>query len=142
MSTGSVSVLGGGSFGTVIANIVAENGYHVNFWMRSEERVAQVNATHENAAYLPGYTLHTNVVAYHDMASAVSDSDLIFVAVPSAYFRAVVRDMLQFTRPDLMLVSLTKGIEAGTFLLMSQVLKQEAPHLFLNLSQDVQLDFS
>jgi len=127
MSTGSVSVLGGGSFGTVIANIVAENGYRVNFWMRSEDLVAQVTATHENAAYLPGYMLNPNVVADHDMASAVIDSDLIFVAVPSAYFRAVVRDMLQYARPDLMLVSLTKGIEAGTFLLMSQVLQQEAP---------------
>jgi glycerol-3-phosphate dehydrogenase (NAD(P)+) len=110
MITGSVSVLGGGSFGTVIANIVAENGFRVNFWMRSEALVAQVNLTHENPAYLPGYPLHPNVVAYHDMASAITDSDLVFVAVPSAYFRAVVRDMLQYARPNLMLVSLTKGI--------------------------------
>ncbi|MDP1929838.1 MAG: NAD(P)H-dependent glycerol-3-phosphate dehydrogenase [Gammaproteobacteria bacterium] len=125
MST--VSVLGGGSFGTVIANIIAENGYLVNFWMRSEVLVEEVNQIHENPQYLPGYRLHENVVAYHDMQKAVANAEVIFVAVPSAYFRTVVKDMLQWSRPDAMLVSTTKGIEAGTFNMMSQVLHQEAP---------------
>ncbi|MGB4247768.1 MAG: NAD(P)H-dependent glycerol-3-phosphate dehydrogenase [Pseudohongiellaceae bacterium] len=128
MSMSTVSVLGGGSFGTVIANIIAENGYIVNFWMRSEALVTEVNQTHENPQYLPGYRLHENVVAYHDMSKAVANAEVIFVAVPSAYFRTVVRDMLQWSRPDAILVSTTKGIEAGTFKLMSQVLSQEAPH--------------
>ena len=125
MST--VSVLGGGSFGTVIANIIAQNGYIVNFWMRSESLVAEVNQTHENSQYLPGYHLHENVVAYHDMGKAVANAEVVFVAVPSAYFRTVVRDMLKWSRTDVILVSTTKGIEAGTFKLMSQVLGQEAP---------------
>lgn len=125
--TGTVTVLGGGSFGTVMANIIAENGYRVKFWMRNEELVAQVNQSHENPHYLPGYRLHSNVVAYHDMEQAVSDSEVIFVAVPSAYFRTVVRSMLAWSRPDAILVSCTKGIEAGTFKLMSQVLQQECP---------------
>lgn len=127
MPMSTVSVLGGGSFGTVIANIIAENGYIVNFWVRSEALVAEVNQTHENPQYLPGYRLHENVVAYHDMSKAVANAEVIFVAVPSAYFRTVVRDMLQWSRPDAILVSTTKGIEAGTFKLMSQVLGQEAP---------------
>lgn len=127
MPMSTVSVLGGGSFGTVIANIIAENGYIVNFWMRSEALVAEVNQTHENSQYLPGYRLHDNVVAYHDMGKAVANAEVIFVAVPSAYFRTVVRDMLQWSRPDAILISTTKGIEAGTFKLMSQVLSQEAP---------------
>lgn len=127
MPMSTVSVLGGGSFGTVIANIIAENGYIVNFWMRSEALVDEVNRTHENPQYLPGYRLHENVRAYHDMSKAVANAEVIFVAVPSAYFRTVVRDMLQWSRPDAILVSTTKGIEAGTFKLMSQVLRQEAP---------------
>lgn len=123
----TISVLGGGSFGTVIANIVAQNGYHVNFWMRNKALVDQVNATHENAQYLPGYTLHQDVTATDDIEQAVSGSRLVFVAVPSAYFRTVVRTMLPALTPDTMLVSTTKGIEAGSFLLMSQVMGQEAP---------------
>ena len=82
-----IAVIGGGSFGTVIANITALNGHSVSFWMRSEDMVAEVNSTHENSAYLPGYILHENVVATADMAEAVADSEVIFVAVPSKSFR-------------------------------------------------------
>jgi glycerol-3-phosphate dehydrogenase (NAD(P)+) len=127
MTMSTVSVLGGGSFGTVIANIIAENDCRVNFWMRSESLAEQVNRTHENVQYLPGYRLHANVVATQDMKVAVEDSELIFVAVPSAYFRIVVKDMQQWSRADVMLVSTTKGIEADSFKLMSQILREEVP---------------
>ena len=129
MPVQTVSVLGGGSFGTVIANIVAQNGYQVNFWMRNKSLVEQVNASHENAQYLPGYRLHEGVVATDDIEQAVSGSRMVFVAVPSAYFRTVVRTMRPALTPDTMLISTTKGIEAGTFLLMSQVMRAEAPDL-------------
>jgi glycerol-3-phosphate dehydrogenase (NAD(P)+) len=127
MAMSTVSVLGGGSFGTVIANIIAENGYRVNFWMRSESLAEQMNRTHENAQYLPGYRIHSNVIATEDMKVAVADSELIFVAVPSAYFRAVVKDMLRWCSKDVMLISTTKGIEAGSYKLMSQILREEMP---------------
>jgi glycerol-3-phosphate dehydrogenase (NAD(P)+) len=127
MPAQTISVLGGGSFGTVIANIVAQNGYQVNFWMRNKALVDQVNATRENAQYLPGYKLHEGVTATDDIEQAVSGSRLVFVAVPSAYFRTVVRTMLPALTADTMLVSTTKGIEAGSFLLMSQVMREEAP---------------
>lgn len=127
MAIRKVSVIGGGSFGTVIANIIAHNGYDVSFWMRSEELAINVNKLHENKTYLPGYILHDRVHATHDMALAVADSDVAFVAVPSSSFRQVVKDMMQHASPDMMLISTTKGIEAGTFHLMSQILSEEAP---------------
>ena len=127
MDISKVAVLGGGSFGTVVANIIAENGYPVFFWMRSREMAHQVNEVRENTQYLPGYHLHENVTATNDMRTAVKDADIIFVAVPSHSFRAVVRLMRHFFPPDAMLISTTKGIEKGTFMLMSQILRQEAP---------------
>lgn len=127
MGEHKVAVLGGGSFGTVIANIIAENGCQVYFWMRSESLAQQVNRDRENAQYLPGYRLHDRVTATNDMATAVADAEVIFVAVPSHSFRAVVRDMLPHAPRSAMLVSTTKGIEAGTFMLMSQILREEAP---------------
>lgn len=127
MPVKTVTVVGGGSFGTVIANIVAENGYRVRFWMRSDVLAAEVNRTRENARYLPGYQLHENIVATHDMQEAVTDAELIFVAVPSAYFRKVLQQMKLFLSPESILVSTTKGIESGSFLLMSQVLREEVP---------------
>ncbi|HBW84515.1 MAG TPA: NAD(P)H-dependent glycerol-3-phosphate dehydrogenase [Gammaproteobacteria bacterium] len=122
-----VAVIGGGSFGTVIANIIAANGHAVHFWMRSESLVSQVNMQHENPEYLPGYSLGERIVATQDMAKAVTDSSVVFVAVPSASFRAVVRQIMKHAAPDVMLVSTTKGIEADSFMLMSEVLKAEAP---------------
>jgi glycerol-3-phosphate dehydrogenase (NAD(P)+) len=122
-----VAVLGGGSFGTVIANIIAENGYPVFFWMRSKDMAHQVNEARENSQYLPGYHLHKNVVATNDMRTAVTNAEVIFVAVPSHSFRAVVRLMRHFAPSKAMLISTTKGIERGSFMLMSQILRQEAP---------------
>lgn len=127
MSTSKIAVIGGGSFGTVIANITAENGFSVSFWMRSEARAERLNRLHENSQYLPDYKLSDRVVATNDMMEAVKGAALIFVAVPSSSFRQVVRDMVPHISADAVLVSTTKGIESGSFNLMSQILQQEAP---------------
>ena len=123
-----ISVIGGGSFGTVIANIIALNGHDVQFWMRSDEQADQVNEHHENAQYLPGYGLSEKVVATEDMESAVAASSVIFVAVPSSSFREVVQQVVKFAPADAIYVSTTKGIESGTFQFMSQILSKEAPY--------------
>jgi glycerol-3-phosphate dehydrogenase (NAD(P)+) len=125
MSVKNVAVLGGGSFGTVIANIIANNGHKTLLWMRDTEQVTSLNKLHENVNYLPGYTLHADVVATDNLEAAVKDVDLIFVAVPSSSFREVVRQMKPLIHEDAILVSLTKGIEAKTFALMSQILSEE-----------------
>ena len=122
-----VAVVGGGSFGTVMANIAAGNGYPVRFWMRSDSLAAAINRDHVNESYLPGYELNELVVATHDMAAAVSGAQLIFVAVPSSSFRAVVSELVKSADSGAIFVSTTKGIEAGSFLLMSQILGELAP---------------
>ncbi len=127
MASKKISVIGGGSFGTVIANIVANNGYDVSFWIRSSKQAAQINEYHENTQYLPGYALNEKVKATLNMADAVDGSGLIFIAIPSMSFREVVRSVVACAPPDALLVSTTKGIEPDSFLLMSQVLAQESP---------------
>jgi glycerol-3-phosphate dehydrogenase (NAD(P)+) len=122
-----VAVLGGGSFGTVIANLVAVNGHRVALWGRNAERVAQINARHENTDYLPGYRLDSRLRATTSLADAVTDTDTVFVAVPSASFRQIVRDVAPLVASRTCLVSLTKGIEPGGFSLMSEILRAEAP---------------
>ena len=127
MPASKVSVIGGGSFGTVLANIAAQNGHDVMFWMRSSQVVEDVNRQHENPQYLPGYELHQKVVASTDMEAAVAGSDIIFVAVPSSSFRQVVQSVAVHAPAQAMLVSTTKGIEPGAFKLMSQILGEELP---------------
>jgi glycerol-3-phosphate dehydrogenase (NAD(P)+) len=125
MPVKNVAVLGGGSFGTVVANIIAHNNHKTLLWMRDKEQVLSLNNLHENINYLPGYKIHEDVVATDDLAAAVKDVDLIFVAVPSSSFRNVVQQMHPLIHKDVILVSLTKGIEAKTFALMSQILAEE-----------------
>ncbi|MDP4651767.1 MAG: NAD(P)-dependent glycerol-3-phosphate dehydrogenase, partial [Haliea sp.] len=123
-----VAVLGGGSFGTVIANIVACNGHRVALWGRNVERVATINEKHENTDYLPGYHLDSRLRATTSLADAVTDTDIVFVAVPSASFREIVRAVYSLVSPQTLLVSLTKGIEPGGFRLMSDILREEMPN--------------
>ncbi len=110
-----------------MANIAALNGLPVSIWMRSAELVESLNASHENESYLPGHKLDDRVVATLSMVEAVGDAELIFLAIPSGSFRAVVTEVMKAASSSAMLVSTTKGIEAGTFKLMSQVLEELAP---------------
>jgi len=127
MTVKHVAILGGGSFGTVIANIIAHNGHQTTLWMRDAEQVEMLNRDRENLTYLPGYTLHEKIQATQDLEAALAGADMVFVAVPSASFRQVVRQMKAYLYPGTILVSLTKGIEDKTFKLMSQILRDEIP---------------
>lgn len=123
----AVAVLGGGSFGTVIANIIACNGSHVSLWLRNEERAASINQHRQNLEYLPGYQLHDNLQATTSLGAAVAGVDILFVAVPSKSFRQVVRDLAGHISTQTLVISLTKGIEARGFKLMSEILREEMP---------------
>jgi glycerol-3-phosphate dehydrogenase (NAD(P)+) len=123
----TVAVLGGGSFGTVIANIIACNGSHVSLWLRNAERAASINEHRQNLEYLPGYVLDDKLQATTSLDVAVEGADILFVAVPSKSFRQVVRDLAGHVSSDTLVISLTKGIEASGFRLMSQILAEEMP---------------
>ncbi len=123
----TVAVLGGGSFGTVIGNITARNGHRVSLWLRNRERAAQINELRENREYLPGYALSENLDATTDLKESVQGADIVFVAVPSSSFRGVVRELAGLLSTDTVVISLTKGIEAEGFRLMSQILREELP---------------
>ncbi len=123
----TIAVLGGGSFGTVIADIAAENGHEVRLWVRRPEMAVAIQTQRENARYLPGLKLHNNLTANSDLREVVADATLVFFAVPSKSFRNVVQQARAFIGPSQRLISTTKGIEPGTLNLMSDVLKDEFP---------------
>ena len=126
-SQSPVAVLGGGSFGTVLANLMAENGLQVRLWMRNEASVNEVYERHRNERYLPGQDLAPTLTATTDLQQALDGVDAVFIAIPSGAFRQVVQQAAAWLKPDQLLVSTTKGIEAGTFCLMSQIIEQECP---------------
>jgi glycerol-3-phosphate dehydrogenase (NAD(P)+) len=123
----TAAVLGGGSFGTVVANIIAVNGNRVRLWLRNAQCCEDIRVHRQNLIYLPDYTLHDNLQATTSLQEAVTSADVLFVAVPSNSFRTVVQQMAEFTHPQALIISLTKGIEPGGFCLMSEILAEELP---------------
>ncbi|MGX1126022.1 NAD(P)H-dependent glycerol-3-phosphate dehydrogenase [Pseudomonas defluvii] len=121
-----VAVLGGGSFGTAVANLLAENGVRVRQWMRDPEQAEAMRCNRENPRYLKGIKLHPGVEPVTDLLATLQGSELIFVALPSSALRSVLAPHAGLLSGK-MLVSLTKGIEAQSFKLMSQILEEIAP---------------
>ncbi|WP_431482203.1 NAD(P)H-dependent glycerol-3-phosphate dehydrogenase [Pseudomonas solani] len=122
----SIAVLGGGSFGTAIANLLGENGKSVQQWMRDPEQAEAIRANRENPRYLKGVKIHPGVEPTTDLDAVLANCELIFVAIPSSALRKVLEPVAGQLKGR-MLVSLTKGIEAQSFLLMSQILEDIAP---------------
>ena len=121
--TEEIGVIGGGSFGTVLADIAARNGFQVKHWMRDPKSVKNINEESENKRYLPGFKLHKNIFASTDI-DTMADCSLVLISVPSTAFRTIT----QYMAPVLgnkIIVTTTKGIEPKTFTLMSDILSQE-----------------
>ncbi len=121
-----IAVLGGGSFGTAVANLLAENGHAVRQWMRDPEQAEAIRTHRENPRYLKGIKIHAAVEPVTDLLATLAGSDLCFVALPSSALRSVLAPHAELLAGKL-LVSLTKGIEAQTFKLMSEILTDIAP---------------
>ncbi|MDM1763181.1 MULTISPECIES: NAD(P)H-dependent glycerol-3-phosphate dehydrogenase [unclassified Acinetobacter] len=123
-----VTVLGGGSFGTAMANTAARNGCDTMIWIRDEAVAEEMNATHLNKRYLPDYPLELSLKAESDLEKAVRDRDIILVAIPSHSFRDVLKKIKPFISAQAV-VSLTKGIEAKSFNFMSDIIRDELPEV-------------
>lgn len=124
-----VAVLGGGSFGTAMAAILASNRHQVRLWVRDPETAAVINSYGENPRYMPGSALPAGVVATEDLAEALAGVTMVFVAVPSKAFASVLAQARHLVAADTMVVSCTKGILEEGFLLMSQLLERDWPHV-------------
>jgi glycerol-3-phosphate dehydrogenase (NAD(P)+) len=122
-----VAVLGGGSFGTVIANMTAEKGIPTSLWVRRAELANDINQQRCNDRYVPNYPLADSLVATDDIESALKDAQVVFIAIPSSGFRAVLNQAKPYLNDEQLIVSTTKGIEAVSFSLMSQIMEQECP---------------
>jgi glycerol-3-phosphate dehydrogenase (NAD(P)+) len=122
-----VAVIGGGSFGSALADILGTNGEAVSLWFRDPKAAAAFNATHENAKYLPGRKLSARITGTASLEDAARGASLVLLCVPSPWFRETARRLAPALNPDQMIVSTTKGIETGTFRCMTEILAEETP---------------
>ncbi len=121
-----VAVVGAGSWGTAVAGLVGA-AHPVTLWARSGELASSITRTRENATYLPGIALPEGLSATASLEEALAGAGVVFMAVPSHGFRAVLENLRPFASEVEAIVSLAKGIETGTNLRMSQVVAQVLP---------------
>ena len=123
-----LAFLGGGSFGTAMANLAARNGCDTTLWVRNKRTVKAMAKTQTNKKYLPGYKLDDRLKYSHDLAASVKDKDIIFIAVPGLAFRETLKSIAPFISGQ-SIVSLTKGMEKDTFAMMSDIIKEVLPEV-------------
>jgi glycerol-3-phosphate dehydrogenase (NAD(P)+) len=122
-----IAVLGAGSWGTTLADLLARKGNEVRLWAYEPEVVESVNRARENTLFLAGIELHEGVRAYADARDAVVDADVVVSAAPSHAVRAVVSRVRGCVAAGTLVVSVTKGIELDTLKRMSTVIEEALP---------------
>jgi glycerol-3-phosphate dehydrogenase (NAD(P)+) len=118
-----IGVIGGGAWGTALAQVAARSGDPVLLWAREPEVVASINQTHENSRFLAGIALPRSIRATGALAD-LAGCDALLVVAPAQHVRAVLAETPVATTP---LVLCAKGIEAGTQLLVGEVAQQLYP---------------
>ena len=121
-----VAVIGAGSWGTTVAALAAANNPTI-LWARRKDVADEIVTDHTNSAYLPDAKLPTALRATPSIEEAVGEADVVVMAVPSHGFRAVLEQASPHVRAWVPLVSLSKGLEQGTGLRMTQVVNDLMP---------------
>lgn len=121
-----VGLLGGGSWGTTVAALVARNA-PITLWARNPDTVADINRNHRNSRYLGDAALPEGLVASNDIEQTVADADVLVMAIPSQNFRAVLEEVREHVRPWVPILSLTKGLELDTRMRMTEIINEVLP---------------
>ena len=119
-----VAVVGGGSWGTTVAALASRN-VPTTLWCRRPELADELNTNHTNCDYLDGFTLPEELAATSSLDEAVSGADVLVMGVPSHGMRATLGELAQYLTPGIPIVSLSKGLELGTDLRMTEVIADE-----------------
>ena len=121
----NVAVLGGGSFGTVLANLAASNGYNVSLWVRDSEQALRINSEGANTTYHPELKLSKNITASDNLKEVLNNRSIIFIATPSIVFEQIVIRVSDYIDEKPYLVSCTKGILDDPFRPLSEIISSK-----------------
>ncbi|MBN2707281.1 MAG: NAD(P)-binding domain-containing protein, partial [Deltaproteobacteria bacterium] len=120
-----IGVVGAGSWGTALADLLARIGHQVTLWAYESDLVLRMRRERENDLFLPDINLHENLCFTDSLAEAVADRELVLLVPPSQLMRQVFCRLLPYLKKDPVLVSASKGIENESLMTMSQVLEEE-----------------
>ena len=121
------AVIGGGAWGSALADVLARNGHDTLLWAREEDVVRDVNGRHENARFLAGHRLHEALAATGRLDDAVRERELVTFVTPSHVLRDVAAQCARGVASGVAVVVASKGIETGSLALMSDVAAEALP---------------
>lgn len=122
-----IGVIGAGSWGTTLGNLLAEKGLAVDLWVREEEVYEQIKGEGVNKVFLPEKRLAPGLSAVRSYEEALHQKELVLIAVPSHVFRDVLLGMKPYLGPETALMTATKGIENQTLKTMSRIVEEILP---------------
>ncbi len=129
-----IAVIGAGSWGTTLACLLAEKEYDVSLWAFEHDLVETIHNTGINSVYLPDVKLPANLKVTYDIEEAVKKSRYVLNVVPTQFTRAVFKEALNYIPENAVIISASKGIENGTLMTVSSILKQITGHQVAVLS--------
>ncbi len=129
-----ISVIGAGSWGTTLANLLAEKGFSVSLWVFEADLAERMQQTRVNDIYLPGFKLSENLSTTTDLQQAVSGQQLLLFVTPSQVTRLVLQQAVPHIDSKALIVSASKGIENDSLMLLSQVFEELLPQ---NMHQQI-----
>lgn len=125
----TIGVLGGGSWGTALALLLANKGHKIDLWVRDIVQCKYMREARENKKYLPNVKLPDNINVTNDIEEAVYKKNIILLAVPSHAVRETIKKFKSQLKEQPILVNAAKGIETDTLLRVSEIVKQELPSI-------------
>lgn len=124
-----ISVLGAGSWGTTLAVLLQMNGHDVTLWEFKKSYAKTLKKTRLNKLFLPGIKIPEEIDITFDLTEAVTNQHMIVIAVPTQFIRDVLKKINKINFGDTTFVSVSKGIEKGTLMTVSQIIHDEIPNL-------------
>lgn len=119
-----LAIIGGGSWGTALAIVLAPRFPEVRLWVYESDLAERIRSTRENDVFLPGFKLPGNVGIENELPCALAGAEIVLSVTPSHVTRAIYERMKPHLTPSMLLVSATKGIENGTLLRMTEVIRE------------------
>lgn len=119
-----VCVLGSGSWGTALAVVLANNGYHVHLWGRPEDGIEEIKISRENGRFLPGIKIPDRVELTVNLHEALEKSEAVVLSVPAQVQREVMEKAKDFISESSILINTAKGLEISTGMRLSQVMEE------------------
>ena len=119
-----LAIIGGGSWGTALSIVLSPRFDHLRLWVYEKDLARRMSRLRENDTYLPGFQLPSNVTIDTDLGEALQDADVVLGVMPSHHARGLYSEMLPYLRPSMLLVSATKGLEEGSLLRVSEIIRE------------------